>query len=377
MIYLDHAATTPVAPKVAAAMQPYLSERYGNPSSIHALGRGSRAALDTARDIIAGAIHAEYGEIYFTSSGTEADNLALTGVMLAAPENRRHLVISSIEHHAVIHTATALEKAGFEVTRLPVDGEGFVDPDDLRRAVNERTALVSIVHGNNEIGTIQDVARLSKIAHESGALVHTDVVQSFGALPIHVGGMGCDLLSMSAHKIYGPKGVGALYIRPGTKVSPIIWGGSQEREKRAGTENVAGIVGFGKAVELILESREEESRRLSSLRDYFIDKLSSEIPDIRLNGPRKNRLPNNVNISISGVDGAAVLMMLDRSCIAASSGSACSSGSIEPSHVLKAIGLSAELAASGVRFSLGNGTTQSEIESVAWILQGIVTRLRG
>ncbi len=380
MIYLDHAATTPVDPLVAEAMQPYQTERFGNPSSIHGVGREARAAVDGARDTIAAAISADYSEIYFTSSGTEADNLAIAGVMLAAAANRRHLIVSAIEHHAVLHTARNLRTMGFEVTTLPVDSEGVVEPDDLREAIRDDTALVSIIHGSNEIGTIQDIHRLAIVAHERGALFHTDAVQSVGSLTIQVRGLDCDLLSMSAHKLYGPKGVGALFVRTGVKVSPILFGGTQEREKRAGTENTAGIVGFGIAVELLESSdqpdRSDQSNRQSKLRDRFIDRLIDTIPGLRLNGPRRNRLPNNVNVSIEGVDGAAALMSLDRAGIAASSGSACSSGSIEPSHVLQAIGLRPDLAAGGIRFTLGRSTTEDELETTTLTLAEIVKRLR-
>jgi cysteine desulfurase len=375
-IYLDHAATTPVSPEVVEAMLPFLTERFGNPSSIHAVGREARAAMDDSRDIIANALSADYGEIYFTSGGTEADNLAVTGTMLAAPKERNHLVVSAVEHHAVLHAAHFLETQGYSVSTLPVDKEGFADPDALAAMVTDRTALVSIMHGNNEIGTVQNIARLAKVAHAAGTLFHTDAVQTFGVLPLHVRGLDCDLLSLSAHKIYGPKGMGALYIKTGVKVSPMLVGGTQEREKRAGTENTAGIMGFGKAVELMMGYREAESARLTCLRDSFIDNLLSAIPDVHLNGPRTRRLPNNVNISIAGVDGSAVLMNLDRAGIAASSGSACSSGSIEPSHVLKAIGLPEDLAAGGVRFSLGRSTTEEELNLTVETLAEIVAHLR-
>lgn len=376
MIYLDHAATTPVAPEVAEAMLLYLTEHFGNPSSIHQYGRRVRAALDEARDTIAAALSADYSEIYFTSSGTEADNLAVIGAMRAAPPSRSHLIVSQAEHHAVLHAAQYLQSQGFRVTFLPVTSEGRVTPESLEEAINDQTALVSIMHANNEIGTINDIARLAKIAHAHGALFHADAVQTFGTLPLHAGGLDCDLLTLSAHKIYGPKGVGALYIKTGTKVSPILFGGSQERERRPGTENAAGIVGFARAVELAVACRETESARLSALRDRFIEDLLNAIPGIRLNGPRQERLPNNVNISIEGVDGAAILMNLDRAGIAASSGSACSSGSIEPSHVLKAIGLPDPLASSGVRFSLGRATTMEMLEETTETLAEIVRRLR-
>lgn len=376
MIYLDHAATTPVAPEVAEAMHPYLTEHFGNPSSIHQYGRQVRAALDEARDTIAAALSADYSEIYFTSSGTEADNLAVIGAMLAASPSRNHLIVSQVEHHAVLHAAQSLQSQGYLVTFLPVTSEGRVTPESLQEAITDQTALVSIMHANNEIGTINDIAKLAKIAHARGALFHTDAVQTFGTLPIHTGGLDCDLLTLSAHKLYGPKGVGALYIKTGTKVSPILFGGSQERERRPGTENTAGIVGFARAVELAVACRETESERLTALRDRFIEDLQNAIPGIRLNGPRQERLPNNVNISIEGVDGAAILMNLDRAGIAASSGSACSSGSIEPSHVLKAIGLPDDLASSGVRFSLGRATTQEMLNQTTEILAEIIRHLR-
>jgi cysteine desulfurase len=285
-------------------------------------------------------------------------------------------VVSAVEHHAVLHAAHFLETQGYSVSTLPVDKEGFADADALAELISERTALVSIMHGNNEIGTVQDIARFARVAHAAGALFHSDAVQTFGALPLHARGLECDLLSISAHKIYGPKGMGALYIRTGVKVSPMLVGGTQERERRAGTENTAGIVGFGKAVELMTGYREAETARLTCLRDGFIESLLTAIPDVRLNGPRTHRLPNNVNISIAGVDGSAVLMNLDRARIAASSGSACSSGSIEPSHVLKAIGLPDDLAASGVRFSMGRSTTQEELNRTVETLTEIVAHLR-
>lgn len=377
MIYLDHAATTPVHSEVVEAMQPFLSERFGNPSSIHAAGRAARAAVDAARDSVAAAIRADSGEVYFMSGGTEADNLAVHGVMLAAPKERRHLVVSAIEHPAVLHTARFLETQGYDITVVRVNDEGIVDMEALEDAVTDRTALVSVMHANNEIGVIQDIARIAEIAHARGALFHTDAVQTLGYLPLNVQEMDCDQLTVSAHKIYGPKGVGALFIRTGVKVSPILFGGTQERERRAGTENTAGIVGFGKAVELTMSGREMESCRIAALRDGFIAAMLDAIPAIQVNGPEgPHRLANNVNISISGVDGSAVLMNLDRAGIYASSGSACSSGSIEPSHVLKAIGLPEDLAASGIRFSLGCSTTREQLDETTSTLTAIVARLR-
>jgi len=377
MIYLDHAATTPLAPEALEAMLPWLRDRFGNPSSIHQWGREARAALDHARDQIAAALGADYAEIIFTSSGTEADNLALQGVMQAAPPGRRHLVVSAIEHPAVMATARALEAQGFPFTVVPVDGQGFVDPDQLAASVRDDTALVSVLHASNEIGAIQDIPLLAAAAHARGALFHTDAVQSFGSLPVNVRDLGVDLLTVSAHKLYGPKGVGALWVRAGVPLIPCIRGGTQERERRAGTENVAGIVGFAAAAALAMEQREEESARLVRLRDGFIARLEERIEGIRLNGPRTRRLPNNVNVAISGVDGAAALLSLDRAGIAASSGSACSSGAIEPSPVLQAIGLPPQLAASGIRFTLGRSTKEADLEQAAEALAGIVDRLRG
>lgn len=381
MIYLDHAATTPVAPLVAEAMRPWLTERWGNPSSIHATGREARAALDDARDTLAAALNADYSEITFTSSGTEADNLAIIGTALASSHSFR-LITTQIEHHAVLHSARFLETQGYSVAYLPVDSFGYVEPGVLEETLKNdvgQPALVSILHGNNEIGTIQDVKALAEIAHTHGALFHTDAVQTFGSLSLDVMAIDCDLLSVSAHKLYGPKGVGALYARTGVKISPILFGGAQERERRAGTENLPGIVGFGKAVELMQADREEESIRLAALRDRFIATLFEQISDLQLNGSMPasgRRLPNNVNIAIPEIDGAAVLMSLDRAGIAASSGSACSSGSIEPSHVLRAIGLPDSLAASGIRFSLGRGTTQEALAETVEVLSGIIERMR-
>ena len=374
--YLDHAASTPLDPEVLEAMLPFLTAEFGNPSSIHREGRRVRAALDDARDIIATTLGCEYSEITFTGSGTEADNLAIIGVMDAAQGDRDHLIVSEIEHHAILHAAHRAESHGFKVTILPVDSHGFVSTASLEEAITDRTALVSIMHANNEIGTIQDVARFAKIAHERGALFHADAVQTFGTLPMNVGGMGADLLTISAHKIYGPKGIGALYSRTGVKVSPIIVGGAQERERRAGTENVAGIIGFGRATTLAVSKRESEFERLSGLRDKFIDDLLTGVKGAVLNGPSDRRLPNNINVSIEGVDGSSLIMGLDRMGIAASSGAACSSGSIEPSHVLKAIGRTGDIAASGVRFSLGRSTRSEMLSYVVKSMVEIVDRNR-
>lgn len=379
-IYLDHAATTPTDPRVLDAMLPWLSGpgSLGNASSIHSYGRQARAAVDEARDHVARLIGADYGELYFTGSGTESDNLALIGTLRASTPDRNHLVTSAIEHHAVLYAAHFLQTQGVEVTVVGVDSDGLVSPDAVADALTDKTALVSVMHGNNEIGTIQPIQEFARLAHARGALFHTDAVQTAGQLPINVRALGCDLLTLCAHKMYGPKGIGALYIRQGTKVSPIVHGGAQEREKRAGTENVAAIVGFGKAAQLLLSDpdRDAETQRITSLRDGFLNRLRQLLPDARLNGHPTLRLPNNVNVSVPGVEGPTLLMNLDRRSVAASSGSACSSGSIEPSHVLKAIGLSDALASSGVRFSLGRDTTQNELDHAADTLAQIVHRLR-
>ena len=380
LIYLDYAATTPTDPAVLAAMLPYLSGpgSLGNPSSIHAPGRQARAAVDEARDHVARLIGAEYGELYFAGSGTESDNLALIGTLRAQAPNRTHLVTTAIEHHAVLHAAHFLQTQGYEVTVVGVDQDGLVSPDAIANAITDRTALVSVMHANNEIGTIQPIADIARLAHARGALFHTDAVQTAAQLPLDVRALDCDLLTLCAHKMYGPKGVGALYIRQGTKVSPLVHGGAQEREKRAGTENVAAIAGFGKAAQLLCADpdRDAHKGRMEILRDGFLDTLRQTLPDLRLNGHASLRLPNNVNVSIPGVEGPTLLMNLDRQGVAASSGSACSSGSIEPSHVLKALGLSDALASSGVRFSLGRDTTPDELARAAAILAQIVHRLR-
>jgi cysteine desulfurase len=377
-IYLDYAATTPVHPEVAEAMLPFLSgiASFGNPSSIHRFGRDARAALDQARDRVAALIGADYGEIYFTSGGTEADNLAVIGAMMAAPKERNRLVTTSIEHHAILHAAHFIESQGYEVCHVPVDSFGRVSLDAMSEAVDNRTALVSVMHANNEIGALQPVVEIAKIAHAKGALFHTDGVQSAPLLPISVRRLDADMLTLSAHKMYGPKAMGALYIRSGVRVSPILHGGSQEREKRPGTENVAGAVGFGVAAEITRATRDTDAARLSDLRREFLRSLVGSIPSLVVNGHPTQCLPNIVNVSVSGVEGATLLMNLDRAGIAASSGSACSSGSIEPSHVLLALGLSPTDAGSGIRFSLGRGTTAEELARTSRTLAEIVARMR-
>ncbi|MBE3590330.1 MAG: cysteine desulfurase [Firmicutes bacterium] len=379
-LYLDYAATTPVHPDVAAVMLEMLRERWGNPSSIHATGREARRALDEARRRVAELVGApHYRDIIFTSGGTEADNLAVLGAARArAEEGRRHVVTSAVEHHAVLDACRALSAEGFDVTIVPVDGEGFVDPDEVRRALRPDTALVTVMLANNEVGTIQPVAEIARAAHEVGAWVHTDAVQAAGQIPIDVQALDVDLLSLSAHKIYGPKGAGALYVRSGLRLKPLVFGGGQERAWRPGTENAAGLVGLGKAAELARAALEAgEPARLTALRDRLIDGILERVPGARLNGPRgRGRLPNNVHVSLEDVDGEALLVHLDLAGLAASSGSACTSGSLEPSHVLLALGLPRELAAAGLRLTLGRPTTEDEIERALAILEGAVARVR-
>ena len=375
-IYLDYAATTPVHPEVLEAMLPCFSEVYGNPSSIHACGQEAREAVEKARARVAHLINATAEEICFTSGGTEADNFALSGAALASEKKGRHIVTSAIEHHAVLETGKALEKRGFKITYLPVDIYGMVDPDQARKAITAETILVSVMHANNEVGTIQPLAELSRLAHDAGALFHTDAVQTVGRLPIDVDALGVDLLSMSAHKLYGPKGVGALYIRKGTRLTPFIRGGGQEKGRRAGTENVPGIVGFGKAAEIALREMDEEAARLSGLRDGFIAALNERIKGIKLNGHPVQRLPNNINISIDYVEGEAMLLNLDAKGICASTGSACSSGNLEASHVLLATGCTHEQAHGSLRFTLGKWTTEADLKTALEALPPIVKKLR-
>jgi cysteine desulfurase len=362
-VYLDYAATTPIAPEVREAMLPYLGSEFGNPSSVHQFGQDVRRAIDTARDTIADSIGAQSSEIYFTSGGTEADNTALLGVLIAGRESgRTHLVTTTIEHHAVLDCAAFAKKSlGFSVTYVPVNRYGQVAPDAIAEAITDQTALVSVMHANNEIGTVQPIAEIAERAHERGAYFHTDAVQTYGQMPLNMGGLGADLITLSAHKIYGPKGAGALYVRKGVRWSPLLHGGQQEREKRAGTENAPAIIGFGKAAELLPTWRDSEAVRLATLRNDFYNALQERLPDVSYNGHPTERLPNNLNVSFPGADGETLLLALDMQGIAASSGSACASGSIDPSHVLLALGLPLPLARRAVRFSLGRGTTAEDV----------------
>ena len=375
-IYLDYAATTPTHPEVVKAMLPHFTDSFGNPSSIYSYGQEAKGVIEEARTKVAELIGARDEEIVFTSGGTEADNFAIKGVAFANESRGNHIVTSPIEHHAVIETCKFLEGKGFSVTYLPVDEYGLVDPDDVRKAITDRTILISVMHANNEAGTIEPIAEIGKIAREAGIYFHTDAVQTVGHIPGDVNALRVDLLSISAHKLYGPKGVGALYIRKGTKLLPFIHGGEQERRRRGSTENVPGIVGFGKAVEIARREMTEEAERLTCLRDRLINGLLERIDHSRLNGHPVTRLPNNINISVDFVEGESMLLNLDLEGICASTGSACSSSSLEPSHVLLAMGLSHELAHGSLRFSLGKWTTEEEIEKVLDVLPGIVAKLR-
>jgi cysteine desulfurase len=374
-IYLDYAATTPTHPDVIETMSPYFNDHFGNPSSIYSYGQESKGAVESAREQVASLIGASDEEVVFTSGGTESDNFALTGAALAKPE-RNHIITSAIEHHAVIETCRSLERRGFKVTYLPVDKEGLVDPADVKNTITDRTCLISIMHANNEVGTIQQIKELATIAREAGVPIHTDAVQTTGQIPVNVDDLGVDMLSMSAHKLYGPKGVGALYIRKGTRLVPFMHGGGQERNRRGGTENVPGIVGFGKATTIAREVMNREIERQTELRDHLIASILEQIEGVRLNGHPTKRLPNNVNVSIDYVEGESMLLNLDLENICASTGSACSSSSLEASHVLLALGLPHEQAHSSLRFTLGKWTTDEDIDRVIEVLPPIVTKLR-
>jgi cysteine desulfurase len=375
-VYLDYAATTPTDPRVVEAMRPYFNEKYGNASSIHTFGQEARAAVEKAREQVAALIGAGPEEIVFTSGGTEADNFALEGIAFASEKKGDHIITSAIEHHAVYECSKFLEKRGFKITYIPVDKDGLVDPEAVRKAVTDKTILVSIMHANNEIGAIEPVAEISKIVKGKGIYFHSDAVQTVGHLPVKVNELGVDLLSISAHKLYGPKGVGALYIRKGTRLVPFLHGGGQENGRRASTHNVPGIVGFGAAAELAGKEMDRENSRISALRDKLIKGILVKIPDSRLNGHPDLRLPNNVNVIIQYVEGESMLLNLDMQGVAASTGSACTSGSLEPSHVLLALGLSPELAHGSLRFTLGKYTTEEDIDHVLRILPDIVEKLR-
>ncbi|MCX9075870.1 MAG: cysteine desulfurase NifS [Candidatus Methanoperedens sp.] len=374
LVYMDHSATTPVDPAVAEAMAPYFSEKFGNPSSLYTIGREARRAIEEARQKVADLIGAKKEEIIFTGSGTESDNLAIKGLAYKNRKKGDHIITSSIEHHAVLHTCKYLEAQGFRVTYLPVSNQGLVNPADVEKAITPKTILITIMHANNEIGTIQPIEGIGKIAGEKNIPFHTDAVQTAGKIQINVETLGVNLLSLSAHKIYGPKGVGALYLKKGTVVEPLLHGGGHERNIRSGTENVPGIVGFGKAAELAKERLPEEMR-LSALRDSLIKGIL-EIKDSYLNGHPEERLPNNVNVRFSYIEGESMVLNLDMKGVAASTGSACSSTSLEPSHVLLAIGLKPEDAHGSLRLTLGRGNTKEDVDYVVSVLPDIVNKLR-
>lgn len=375
-IYLDYAATSPVLPEVLDAMLPFFMSCFGNPSGIHENGRETRKAVEQARREVAETLGAESREIVFTSGGSESDNLAIEGTAFALREKGNHIITSQIEHHAVLNTCRWLEKQGFRVTYLPVDASGLVDPDSVRDAIGNDTVLVSIMTANNEIGTVEPVAEIGEICREKGVLFHTDAVQAIGMMNIHAAEINADLISLSAHKFHGPKGTGALYIRKGTKLESLIHGGAQERGLRAGTENVPGIVGMGKAITVAAKEREENQQRIRELRDQMIRIVLERIPGSQLNGHPEKRLANNCHFSFAGIESEALLLRLDLAGISVSGGSACTSGSMEPSHVLQAIGLKDEMLKSGIRMTMGRETTREEIEKTAEKMSEIIADLR-
>lgn len=375
-IYLDNAATTRTNPQVVEAMLPYFTENYGNPSSVYEFSAPSKEIIASARETIAESLGARPAEIYFTAGGTESDNWAIKAVAEAYGDKGKHIITSKIEHHAVLHTCEYLEKRGFEITYVDVDENGIVKLDELRKAVRPDTILISVMFANNEIGTIEPVKEIGRIAREHGILFHTDAVQAYGHIPIHVDEYNIDMLSSSAHKLNGPKGIGFLYIRTGIKMRSFVHGGAQERKRRGGTENVPGIAGYKKAVEMAMASMEEREKKERELRDYLIDRVMAEVPYVRLNGHRTKRLANNANFAFQFIEGESLLIMLDSSGICGSSGSACTSGSLDPSHVLLAIGLPHEIAHGSLRLTLGEETTREEIDFVVETVKKIVQKLR-
>lgn len=375
-IYVDHSATTPMKREVLESMLPYFTDNFGNASSVYAEGRDAKKAIELARNTVAKAIGADAGEIFFTGSGTESDNWAIRGAAYANKSKGNHIITSAVEHHAVLHTCMELEKEGFEVTYLPVDEYGMVSAEDVRGAITDKTVLITIMTANNEIGTIMPIEEIGKVAKEKGITFHTDAVQAIGMIDIDVNKMNVDLLSLTGHKFYGPKGSGALFVRKGTKLKPFIHGGAQERNKRAGTENVASIVGLGTAIELATANIREHTEKLTAMRDRFISRVLGEIPYTRLNGHPEKRLASNANISFEFIEGESLLLMLDMQGISASSGSACTSGSLDPSHVLLAIGLKHETAHGSLRVTFGESNTERDVDRIADALISIVARLR-
>jgi cysteine desulfurase len=376
IIYLDHAATTSVKPEVLDVMLPYFTEKYGNPSSIYSLGRENKKAIDDAREKVAKALNAQSKEIFFTSGGSESDNWALKGIAFANQAKGKHIITTNIEHHAVLNTCKFLAKQGFEITYVPVDKLGRVHVEDIEKAIRPDTILISVMFANNEIGTIQPIKEIGKLAREKGIFFHTDAVQAVGNLHIDVNDLNIDMLSLSAHKFYGPKGVGVLYIKDGVRIIPFMHGGEQERGKRASTENVAGIVGLGKAIELATGDIDKYNEKLLKLRDRTIKEILGKIPYSRLNGDQEGRLPGNVNISFEFIEGESILLMLDMKGICASSGSACTSGSLDPSHVLLGIGLPAEVAHGSLRLTFGEENTDADVDYLLETLPPIIDRLR-
>ena len=375
-VYLDHAATTPARPEVVEAMLPYFTEKFGNPSSVYSPAAENKQAIDQCRDLIGKTLGTEGKNIYFTAGGSESDNWALKAAAEAYETKGKHIITSKIEHHAILHTCDYLESRGFEITYIDVDENGILKLDQLEEAIRPDTILISIMFANNEIGTIQPVKEIGEIARKHGVIFHTDAVQAYGQIPINVDEYGIDMLSASGHKLNGPKGIGFLYIRKGLKLRSFIHGGAQERKRRAGTENVSGIIGLGKAVEIAFDTMEERTSKEREVRDYAIDRILAEIPYCRLNGDRRKRLPNNINISFQFIEGESLLIMLDMAGICASSGSACTSGSLDPSHVLLAIGLPHEIAHGSLRMTLGEETTKEDMDYVIDKLKEIVDKLR-
>lgn len=375
-IYMDNSATTPVKKEVLDEMLPYFTEKYGNPSSIYSLGSQSKVAIEKAREQVARVLGADKNEIFFTAGGSEADNWAIKGIAFKHRNKGNHIITTKIEHHAILHTCEYLQKNGFEITYLNVDKDGLIDLEELKNAITDKTILISIMFANNEIGTIQPIKEIGEIAREANVVFHTDAVQAIGNVKIDVKELNIDLLSLSAHKFYGPKGIGALYIRKGLQIDPLISGGGQERNKRAGTENVPGIVGLGKAIELAYENLEDHNEKLIRLRDRLIKGIEENIKYTKLNGHRENRLPGNVNFCFEFIEGESLLLSLDMEGIAGSSGSACTSGTLDPSHVLLAIGLPHEIAHGSLRLTLGDFNTEEEVDYVIEKLITIVERLR-
>ena len=375
-VYLDHAATTPARPEVVEAMLPYFTEKFWNPSSVYSPAAENKQAIDQCRDLIGKTLGTEGKNIYFTAGGSESDNWALKAAAEAYETKGKHIITSKIEHHAILHTCDYLESRGFEITYIDVDENGILKLDQLEEAIRPDTILISIMFANNEIGTIQPVKEIGEIARKHGVIFHTDAVQAYGQIPINVDEYGIDMLSASGHKLNGPKGIGFLYIRKGLKLRSFIHGGAQERKRRAGTENVSGIIGLGKAVEIAFDTMEERTSKEREVRDYAIDRILAEVPYCRLNGDRRKRLPNNINISFQFIEGESLLIMLDMAGICASSGSACTSGSLDPSHVLLAIGLPHEIAHGSLRMTLGEETTKEDMDYVIDKLKEIVDKLR-